>query len=117
MRYNSTKRKNLFRRILPVTVGLALLTLAPTAAFAHTDVFLGLNLGGLSTPVYAPPPAVVYSPPPVYYAPAPRVYYAPRRVYYGYNGWHRHERHDRDDERYGDWHHGGYHGRDHDWRR
>lgn len=117
MRNNATQRKNLFRKILPVTAGLALLALAPTAAFAHTDVFFGLNLGGLFTPGYVPPPAVVYSPPPVYYAPAPRVYYAPRRVYYGYHGWRRHEWHDRDDDRYRDWHHGWHHGRDHHWRR
>lgn len=117
MENNSTKHKNLFRRILPVTAGLALLALTPTAAFAHTDVFFGLNLGGLFTPVYAPPPVVAYSPPPVYYAPAPPVYYAPpppvyyapSRVYYGNYGWHHHGWHDRDD-----WHHGWHHDRDHD---
>jgi len=81
MTSNTPKRKNIRRRILSLTAALSLLLLAPSAAFAHTDVFLGLNLGGLSTPRYAPPPTVVYTPP-------PRVYYAPRVVRYG---WHRHE--------------------------
>lgn len=101
------------RGILPAAAGLALLALAPAAAFAHTNVSLGINLGGYYPPAYAPAPTVVYTPPPqVYYAPAPEVYYeAPRRVYYApysvhyehfdhRREWRGHERHEwRDHDR------------------
>ena len=65
------------RTVLSIIAGVGLLALVPTAAMAHTDVSIGLNLGG-----YAPEP-VYYDPPPVYYAP-PVVYGG-----YGYDhdGW------------------------------
>ena len=105
MTSNTPKRKNIRCGILSLSAALSLLLLAPSAAFAHTDVFLGLNPGGLSAPLYAPPPTVVYTPPPrvyyaptarTYYAPTARTYYAPRVVHYR-NGWRRHERFYRDD--------------------
>ncbi len=82
-----------------VLLGLGLLALAP-AAFAHTDVYVGIGLDG-----YAVPPPVYYAPPP------PPVYYAAPPVVYGYryDGWHRHHR-DWDDERW----HGEHEG--HGWR-
>jgi hypothetical protein len=64
------------RIALSMVAGLGLLALVPTAAMAHTDVSLGLNLGG---GYYAPEPTYV-APAPVYYEPAP-VYYGPRVVY------------------------------------
>lgn len=64
--------------------GLGLAALLPLAASAHTDVSIGLNLGGY--PVYAAPAPVYYTPPqPVYYAPPQPVYYSPAPVYYGGN--------------------------------
>lgn len=100
---------------------------APVAASAHTDLFFGLNLGGLFGPpavVYAPPayyapappvyyaPAPVYvAPPPVYYAPRP-IYRAPTVIYYGHRGW------DHDGWNYGDrgrhWDHGDHRHHDDD---
>lgn len=60
-------------------IGLAVVaaTAMPVAAFAHTDVSIGLGLGG---PVYVPPPAVYIAPEPVY-APPPVVYAQPGYVY------------------------------------
>lgn len=108
-------------RTMTVLAGsaVALVALMPLTASAHTNVFLGIRVGGWPVPpvaVYAPP--VYYAPPPpppVYYAPAyyaPRVIYeTPRPVYYYYRGdrewghrWHA----DRDR---------GWHGDDHGWHR
>lgn len=84
---------------------LALAMIVPIAASAHTQVFLGINLGGL----VAPPPVEVYSapayyPPPVYYTRSayygPRVIYREPQVVY-YHRWHRDWDHDRRD----DWDH------------
>lgn len=95
---------------LKIAAGLALLALAPTAAMAHTDVSIGLNLGG---GYYAPEPVYVAPPPPIYYYSQPR-YYGPavRYEYYDrdrHEDWERrhwdrgehrghHDDHDRDDD-------------------
>ncbi len=116
MTSNTPKRKNIQRGILSLSAALSLLLLAPSAAFAHTDVFLGLNLGGLSAPLYAPPPTVVYTPSPrVYYAPTARTYHAPRVDHYRY-GWHRHERFYRDGHHAYARHRDHSHDRRHHWR-
>ena len=80
--------------------GLAALAFTAIPAQAHTDVSIGVGLGGpyyYEEPYYAPPPRVVYEEP-VYYEPE-RVYYGhrycpPRQVYYrhGYRHWRHHER-------------------------
>jgi hypothetical protein len=56
------------RRIaLSMVAGMGLLALVPTMAMAHTDLSLGVNLGG---PAYiAPAPVVEYRPAPTYYGP------------------------------------------------
>ncbi len=88
-------------KTLKIAAGLALLSLIPTAAMAHTDVSIGLNLGGgyyRPAPVYVAPapvyvaPAPVYVPPPVvYYRPAPPVvYYQPTVRYVYRDGYYRH---------------------------
>ena len=88
---------------LLISLGL-LAAMATPAAFAHTDLSIGIGLG----PYYDPPPVYYYEPAPrVYYEPYP--YYGPRVVYRSYygpryyhdRGHHRgHERrwHDRDDD-------------------
>lgn len=63
------------RHLLAVGV-VASLALGPAVASAHTDLFLGFNLGGLFAP-----PVVTYAPP-RYYPPAPTYYYAPAPTYY-----------------------------------
>jgi hypothetical protein len=69
------------RTVLSLIAGAGLLALVPTAAMAHTDVSIGLNLGGYApVPVYAEPAPVYYAPPP------PPVYYGPTVVYGGYYG-------------------------------
>jgi hypothetical protein len=92
------------RTVLSIIAGVGLLALVPTAAMAHTDVSIGLNLGGYEpAPVYAEPA-------PVYYAPAP-VYYGPTVVYRGYDhdGWRHREWQERR------WHEDrGWHG-DREW--
>ncbi|HZR36207.1 MAG TPA: PXPV repeat protein [Nevskia sp.] len=62
------------RTVLSLIAGAGLLALVPTAALAHTDVSIGLNLGGYApAPVYAEPAPVYYAPPaPVYYGPVYR---------------------------------------------
>jgi len=102
------------RIALSMVAGLGLLALVPTVAMAHTDVSIGVNLGG----GYAPQP-VYAAPEPVYYGPAP-VYYGPNVVYRGYDhrGWHdrRWEEHRWHEERR--WHEDrGWHGHDRDDRR
>ena len=98
------------RTVLSIIAGVGLLALVPTAAMAHTDVSIGLNLGGGYAPVYAEPAPVYYAPAPVYYGPPAVVY----RSYDG-DGW----RHREWEERR--WHedrgwHGGHrwHGDDED---
>jgi hypothetical protein len=59
------------RIALSLAAGLGLLALVPTAAMAHTDLSVGLNLGG---GYYAPQPTYVetyVAPPPVYYRAEP----------------------------------------------
>lgn len=76
------------RKVLKFVAAAGLLALIPTAAMAHTDVSIGLNLGDGG--YYAPAP-VYAAAAPVYYGPAP--YYGPR-AFYGYHdgdGWRRHE--------------------------
>lgn len=106
----TTKRT---KRLL-ATAALAVAMLIPAAASAHTQVFLGINLGGL----FPPPPVEVYTtpayyPPPVYYQrPAyyvPRVVYGEPQVIY-YHRWHR----DWDHDRRGDWRQRRYERDDHD---
>lgn len=69
-------------------------------------------------PVYVQPAPVYYQPAPVYYQPRP-VFVQPAPVYYGRpHGWHKrhghHGRHDRDDDdRRGDYRHGGYYVQNH----
>lgn len=66
-----------------VVAGLALTSLAPLSALAHSNVSLSVGLG-FPAPVYV-------APAPVYYAPPPPVYYygayqpAPVVVYRGYD--------------------------------
>lgn len=105
MTHSLESRPSPRRRFLPLIAGLGLLALAPGAAFAHANLFFGINLGGFfPAPVYVAPPPVVYGPPAVVYSPPPRVYYAPRPVYYGY-GWRREEWHERREWReHHDWH-------------
>ncbi len=57
-------------KILSLLAAVAVVSL-PAAAFAHSRVFLGFNVG---YPGYYGPPAYYY-PPPVYYAPPPPVVY------------------------------------------
>lgn len=97
------------RIALSMVAGLGLLALVPTAAMAHTDVSIGLNLGG----GYAPQP-VYAAPEPVYYNQGP-VYYGPNVVYRGYDhrGWHEHRRWE--EHRWHEDH--GWHGHDRDYRR
>jgi len=56
------------RTILGVVLGAAALA-ASSAAFAHVDVALGVNLPGAvyapAQPVYVAPPPAAYAPPPV----------------------------------------------------
>lgn len=86
------------RTVLSIIAGVGLLALVPTAAMAHTDVSIGLNLGA-PAPVYAEPA-------PVYYGPAP-AYYGPTVVYHDedWYRWHRH--HEWEQQR---WH------EEHGWR-
>jgi len=67
---------------LLVTLGVVTAAAMPVAAFAHTELSIGLGLGG---PVYSPPPpAVVYEQPaPVYAAPPPPVVYEQPAYVYG----------------------------------
>ncbi|HEU0197952.1 MAG TPA: hypothetical protein VFQ88_12170 [Nevskiaceae bacterium] len=100
---------------------LMLSAMTPVVAFAHTDVFLDLNLGRLFWPPavsYAPPP-VYYTPPVVVYQPAP-AYYSPSAIYYGDHddqGDHRHWRDHNDWRNHRDWDHAGWNHRDrhHGW--
>jgi hypothetical protein len=79
------------RTVLSIIAGVGLLALVPTAAMAHTDVSIGLNLGA-PAPVYAEPAPVYTEPAPVYYYnPAP-AYYAPG-VAYRDDDWYRWHRH------------------------
>jgi hypothetical protein len=92
-------------------IGLGLITVAamPLAASAHTDLSIGIGIGGY----YAPPPPRVYyyepevveyrhGPPAYYYSP-PRRVYGPRVVYRDYyydrspRYRHRHRHHGHDD--------------------
>jgi len=80
-----------------IALGIAVAAVMPAAAFAHTNLSIGVGLGG---PVYAPPPAVVYAPPPPVYVAPPPVYeyetpayvygppvvYGPNVEYRGYYG-------------------------------
>jgi hypothetical protein len=98
------------RSVLKIAAGIGLLALVPAAAMAHTDVSVGLNLGG---GYYAPAPAYV-APAPVYYRPAP-AYYAPT-VAYRYGGYDRWEHRRWEEHR---WHeeHQWHDHHDRDWRR
>lgn len=52
---------------MSMVAGMGLLALVPTMAMAHTDLSVGVNLGG---PAYVEPaPVVEYRPAPTYYAP------------------------------------------------
>ncbi len=73
-------------KLKTIAAGLALLALVPTAAMAHTDISIGLNLGG---GYYEPAPVYVAPPPPVYYRPAAPAYYYVPSVRYGYRDEHR----------------------------
>lgn len=96
-------------KLIKIAAGLALTALVPGVALAHTDVSIGLNLGGgyyAPAPVYVapPPPRVYYSPAPVYYGPAPAYYESGVRIDGYYGGRWRHEhRHHRDWDRDRDW--------------
>lgn len=94
------------RTVLSIIAGVGLLALVPTAAMAHTDVSIGLNLGG---PAYVAPAPVYVAPAPVVYGPG---YYGPVGYYHG-DGWdrwhHREWEHRRWEERR--WH------EEHGWRR
>ena len=97
------------RNLLKIVAGVGLLALIPTAAMAHSDISIGLNLGG---GYYAPAP-VYAAPAPVYYGPAPSPYYAPTVVYgEGY--------HDGDRWRHRQWEEHRWHEEheheDHGWR-
>ena len=61
-------------------IGAALIAAVavPAVTSAHTNLSIGLGLGG---PVYAPPAVVYAPPPPVYVAPPPVVYEQPAYVY------------------------------------
>lgn len=88
------------RKQILMTAGLSLAGLLPLAASAHTDLSIGLNLGG-----YAP---VYEAPPPVYYAPPPRVYYAPPTYYgptvvYTRPDWEEHRWHEEHERREHEW--------------
>ena len=73
---------------LKFLAGLGILALIPTVAMAHTDVSIGLGLGGYYAPEYA------YEAPPPVYCEQPVRYYGDR-VAYGYRDEDRHEwRHD-----------------------
>ena len=86
--------------------GLAALAFTAIPAQAHTDVSIGVGLGGpyyYEEPRYAPAPRVVYEEP-AYYREPEVVYYhgrycPPRQVYYrhGYRHWRHHERYWDDD--------------------
>ncbi len=96
-----------------VGLGLAAAALAPSAHAADWSVAVGIGLPGVV--VVSPPPAYV-SPPPAYYVPRAYVpgYYPPPRYYqpptvigywhrgdgdyYRHREWHRHYRHDDDDD-------------------
>ena len=82
------------RNLLKIVAGVGLLALIPTAAMAHSDISVGVNLGG------------GYAPAPVYADPAP-VYYGPAPVVYGY-GYH-------DGWRHREWQEHRWH-EDHGWR-
>ena len=96
-----------------VAVVLAVGSVLPLAASAHTDVSIGLNLGvplyePYYEPYYEPRPVVRYAPPEVYYG--PRYYYPGRVVIYddGYRrGWRGHHH---------DWDGRGYGRGDHHWK-
>lgn len=86
------------RNLLKIVAGVGLLALIPTAAMAHSDISVGVNLGG------------GYVPAPIYAAPAP-VYYGPAPVAYGYGygyGYH-------DGWRHREWQEHRWH-EDHGWR-
>ncbi|MDR3415139.1 MAG: hypothetical protein P4L83_03040 [Nevskia sp.] len=92
--------------VLKIVAGVGLLALIPTAAMAHSDISIGLNLGGgyVPAPVYA-------APAPAYYGPAPTVVYG-----YG-DDWRRREweeqrwrHHEWEEHRWHEDH--GWHGRD-----
>lgn len=94
---------------------LAAAMMLPVAASAHTQVFLGINLGNLlapppvevyTAPAYYPPPRVYYSRPAYY---APRVVYGEPQVIYEHR-WHR----DWDHDQRGDWRRGEDQRDDHD---
>ena len=105
-------------RHIGIFAGLALMAALPTAASAHTDVWVGIGL---------PAPVVDFGPA-YYYDPPPRYYYGPRAVYYRdwdddwrwrHHEWREHEGrehewHDRDDHRGRGHGHGHGHGRGHD---
>ena len=74
------------RTALKIIAGLGLLVMVPTVAMAHTNLSIGVDLGGgYYEPAYAVAPSVVYeASAPVYYGPS---YYGPGVVYehsYGY---------------------------------
>jgi hypothetical protein len=85
-------------------IALSVCALGPASAFAHTDVSIGVNLGGYAPMYEAPEP--VYVTPPIYYGPT--VIYRNHDWYdreYEEHQWRRHEwrehhwrHHDDDDD-------------------
>lgn len=115
------------KRTISLLAGSALVLamMIPVTASAHTQVFLGINLGGLFAPprvevyraqAYYAPPRVYYSRPTYY---GPRVVYSEPQVIY-YHHWHRDWDHDqrgdwrRDRDQWDDWHRGRDQRDDHD---
>lgn len=86
-----------------ISLGLATLLAVPAAAFARTDLSIGIGLGAAPAYYYEPAPVYYYEPRPAYYYGPPRAYYyGPRveyREYYGprydHRPHHNHGRHDR----------------------
>ena len=75
----------LTRTKLLMVAGLSLAALTPTIASAHSNLSIGVNLGGYGyapAPVYvAPQPVYVEPEPTVVYEQAPAVVYGPTVVY------------------------------------
>lgn len=92
----------LIRTKMLMVAGLSLAALTPMMASAHTDLSIGVNLGGYAPVYVAPQPVYVEPAPTVVYEQAPPVVYGPT-VVYGQPYWDGHRWYRGDERRHHEW--------------